>query len=128
VPLQASRADRLHAVAVSTTPGPHNRRSNARVHQMFQATISAVEILWIHPVELDGFVREPALIREPRFEKPLLGIGSTNDLHHVEALGLPIGGQFLKTLPGHSLAQILPPRVAQPEERCAVRVLEMPVI
>jgi len=73
VPLQAGSSDRLHAVAVSTPPGAHNRRSNARVHQMLQATICVVKILRIHLIKFDGFVRKPALIRETRFEKPFVG-------------------------------------------------------
>lgn len=39
-----------------------------------------------------------------------------------------VGGQFLKTLPGHPLAQALPPRISQPEERGAIGMLEMPFV
>ena len=128
VPLQTGRSNRLHAVAVPTPPGANNRRSNPRVHEMLQAPIRVVKIPRIDPVELDGFVWKAALVREPRFEKPFIGIWPAHNLDDGEALRLPVRREFLKAFPGHPLAQILPPRIAKPEERRVVGVREMPLI
>jgi len=52
-----------------------------------------------------------------------------NDLDHVEALGLAIGGELLELVrPMEPLAQPHPPGIAQPEERRAIEVLEMPLV
>jgi hypothetical protein len=64
----------------------------------------------------------------PRLEHGFVGVGAAHDLDGREALGPAVGGKFLKTLPGHPLAEIFPPGVGQPEERRAVGVFEMSVI
>ena len=93
---------------------------------MLQAAIGKIEVRGVeHPVILRQ-VRLSALIFPARLEETLVGVVPADDLHHVEPLGAAVGRQFLEAFPGEPLAEALPPRIAQPEERRAIGVLEVP--
>ena len=99
-----------------------------------EALIDQVQETLVGFVEVFGpdagvvlFPREARLVGPSRVEGRHVGVQPGDDLDHVEAFGLPIGGKLLKLRgPMEPLAEPHPPGIGQPEKRRAVQVLEMP--
>jgi hypothetical protein len=125
VPFHAGDSGHRHAVAVASPPAADDRRDDTGLDQMFDAAVGIDEIVGIDHTEVAGQVGLPSFIFPARLKHALIGIGSADDLHHGESLGLAVGGQFLEAFPGHAIAQVLPPGVGQPQKWGAVGVLEM---
>jgi len=128
VPLEAPDPSHLHGVAVRSTPAADNRRHQARIDQVLESAVGVLEVGGVHPGEVPGQVRLAAFVLPARLHHPFVGVRPADDLDDVESLGLAIGREFLKPFPGHPFAEVLPPRVAEPQERGAVDVLEVAMV
>ena len=124
VALQALKPNRLHAIAIPTPPGADDHRRETALHEVLDAAVREIEIRGIHILEFHRLVGQTALVRHARLEETLVGIRPANDLDGSETLLLAIGGKFLKSLPSHPLAEVLPPSIGQPKKRRSVRVRE----
>ena len=124
VALQALKPNRLHAIAIPTPPGADDHRRETALDEVLDAAVGVVKILGIHLFKLHRLVGQAALIRHACLKETLVGIRPANDLDGIESLLLAIGGEFLKSLPCHPLAEVLPPGISQPKKRRAVRVRE----
>ena len=117
-----------HAIAVSTSPSAHNCGRDSRLDEACDAAVRVIEVLRVHRLETPGRVRKSALILPAFFEISLVGVRSTDDLHHAESLGLAVCRKFLESLPGLPFRQTLPPGVSHPEERRPVSMCEVALV
>ena len=109
-------------------PAANNRRRDAGIDQALEPAIGELKICGIHDAEVFLQVGHPTFVLPTRLEQPkLVGVGTQDDLNDRKPLLLAVGSQLLKPLKGDPLAQPLPPGIAQPEERCAIGVLKMPL-
>ena len=93
--------------------------------ELRDARVGRVEVRRIHRGEVERGVRHARLVLPARLEHVLVGIRAAHDLHDIEALRCAVGAERFETVQIDALAEAFPPRVAEPEERRAVGVLEV---
>src|SRR5690349_19158297 len=110
------------------SPGADDARDDPLIGEVLQALIRFVEVGRSYlPVIL--LPRKARLVAAALIESAHVGIQPGHDLHDIEAFILAVGSESFEFLrPVQALAQAHPPGVAQPEERRAVEMLEMPTI
>lgn len=125
VALDSVRSELLHAVAVTPSPCADNCRDNTSVNQKLKPPVRKVKILGIDYAHILRQIRLPSLVFQAGRKEVLIGIGTADDVDHIEAFRFSVGGQFLKPLPDHPLTETFPPGVRQPQKWRAVSMFEV---
>ena len=107
-------------------PAGHDARDQPAPDEVVQSQIGVVEVGRLDRVER-LVPRVARLVHLARVAPPHVRVEAGDRLYHGEALTDAVGCQRLEVpRPSKPLAQAHPPGVGEPEEGCAVRVLEVP--
>ena len=110
------------------TPRTDDAGHDAHVDQVLHPAIGRVEVLGPH-ARVIRLPRKAGFVAAALVEGRHVGIQPGHDLHDVESLLAPVGGERLKFIrPNDPLAQAHPPGIGQPQKGRAVGMFQMPPV